>query len=103
MPGSGRKEREKALKIVQESLPYVVQKMVEGVWQTFHEVRGKTAAYAVKETWDKKWPDTEYRVIQKNEADHYAEGFKAGQDLAKRGLSRRSPSRRPTAYMPDNL
>lgn len=78
-----QEEYKKALEVLQGMLPYNLQKKdpVSGVWRNVgRSVRGRDAAYAMLERAKDSTRDTgaEFRVLPKNEADKYAEGFAAG-------------------------
>lgn len=90
-----------ALRVVQESFPWVMQTKdpKSGVWHDLGKpIQGRTKAYAALN--DKKAKDKgrhEYRVIPKNEADKYKEGLNTVRKRAK------PSTRRPLLALPENL
>lgn len=92
---------EEALRMIQETLPYVVQRCSDGlVWESVCQVVGKTAAY--EKMTDSKMADlsSKWRYLPKNEADRLAEGVNIGKKIASREQHQK---RRPRTYMPDHL
>lgn len=96
---AGNANTQEALRIVQEVLPWVLQKKNQstGEWETLGKtIRGRSSALDLlnkKKTDDKKG---EYRALPKNEADKYLEGLKTGRRQNNR-------SRRPLLALPENL
>ena len=98
-----KEEYRKAIDILKEELPMQVQKWDQHTnqWRNLGErVRGQTAAYAALHHYkEKTGAKDEFRVLPKNEADKYREGFMHGQ---KAGPEEPKP-RRPHMYMPEHL
>lgn len=93
-----------ALRIVQESYPWVLQRKNEITeeWESVgRPVKGRTAAHELlnkRKSDDKRH---EYRALPKNEADKYREGLSQGLRLSKSSHPKRS--RRPMMALPENI
>jgi len=80
------KKLEQALVVMRANLYYVVQsREAGGIWRTWKHlppVKGQDAAYDVVRGLRDEYPDFQWRVLKKDEADLYTQGMKAGRRYA---------------------
>ena len=79
-----------ALDVVHEVLPLQLQKQDKktGEWKNIGScVRGQDAASAALRSYKERDPNTPIRVLPKNEADKYREGFLAGSSAIEKKYS----------------
>ena len=80
------KQYQEALDILHERLPMQLQlkDVANAEWQNLGECyRGREAAFAALNEYKAANPGAKLRVIPKNEADKYREGFLAGSGVVK--------------------
>ena len=99
---------EEALRILQLKAPYVIQKKDRqtGEWKTVGNViRGKDAALTAMAELQKTNKHSDYRMLQKNEADKYREGLSVGRRLGPEEEidEEREEKRLPLMFMPEHL
>jgi hypothetical protein len=78
---------EAALKLIRDNLYYVVQsKELGGIWRTWPHlppVKGQDEAYDIVRNMREQYPEHQWRVLKKDEADLYTQGLKAGRYAAR--------------------
>jgi len=78
---------EAALKVMRANLYYVVQsKEAGGIWRTWKHlppVKGQDEAYDIVRNMREEYPEHQWRVLKKDEADLYTQGLKAGRYAAR--------------------
>lgn len=75
-------EAKDALRIVQEGLPWALQKKVDGRWESVRlDIKGRLSAYELMNK-TRLAEGGQWRVLPRPEADKYTEGLTAGLALA---------------------
>lgn len=100
-----KEQYQAALDVLHEALPMQLQRQDKktGEWKNVGTcVRGQEAAYTELHALKARSPKAVLRVLPKNEADKYREGYTQGVAQGKEPKDER-PTRRPLMYMPDNL
>jgi len=99
-----KEQYQAALDVLHEALPMQLQRQDKKTeeWKNIGTcVRGQEAAYAELHLYKERVPKAVLRVIPKNEADKYREGFAHGHKLSEEKKHQRGPT--DGMYMPDNL
>ena len=85
------KKLEEALTVIRANLYYVVQSREAGStlwneWKSIPPVKGQDAAYDVVRRCREEYPDFQWRVLKKDEADLYMQGIRAGRRYARQQM-----------------
>lgn len=99
-----KEQYQNALDVIHEYLPMQLQVLDRhtGEWKSVGScVRGSVAAHKLIQSSRNRSPNQTFRIIPKNEADKYREGFLQGHKV--RQEEERTKFRRPFMFMPENL
>lgn len=102
-----KEQYQAALDVLHENLPMQLQRQDKktGEWKNIGScVRGQKEAYVKLHAFKDRFPESDLRVIPKNEADKYREGLTLGRTLGPEiEGERKQKNRKPLMFMPDNL